>query len=149
MIAIVIIVIFTLDRLTKYWASSVLMGNAGIEVIKGFFDLSYLENTGAAFGILSGRLTFLTLIPIVVLVYLAYKYYKTETKNVLLKLSGGMIAAGALGNLYDRIFYGYVVDFISIHYKSMYYFPTFNVADISITIGTFLIIIYVLKYVED
>lgn len=149
MIAIVITLIFTLDRLTKYWATKVLMDNEGISIIKGFFDFSYLENTGAAFGMLSGKLIFLTLIPIVVLVFLAYKYYKTKTKNVLLKLSGGMIAAGALGNLYDRIFYGYVVDFISVHYKNLYYFPTFNVADMSITIGTFLIIIYVLKYVED
>lgn len=149
MIGIIAVIIFILDRLTKHWATSTLMGTSGIVIIKDFFDFSYLENTGAAFGILEGKLIFLTIIPLIVIGYLGYKYYKTKNKNMLLRTSAGMLVAGALGNLYDRFFYGYVVDFISVHYKNVYYFPTFNVADISITIGTFLMIIYVLKYVED
>ena len=149
MIGIITVVIFILDRLTKNWAATSLMGTDGIIVIKDFFDFSYLENTGAAFGMLQGKLIFLTIIPLIVIGYLGFKYYKIKNKNILLKISAAMLSAGALGNLYDRFVYGYVVDFISVHYKNIYYFPTFNIADISITIGTFLMIIYVLKYVEN
>jgi signal peptidase II len=62
-----------------------------------------------------------------------------------MKISFGLIISGAIGNIYDRIVYEYVVDFILLHYKDVYYFPTFNIADMLVVFGTAILAIYILK----
>lgn len=142
---IIIILGIILDRVTKIWASSSLT-NSSVEVIPNFFKLEYLENRGAAFGILQNKQWFLIVFTSLILVFVAYfliRYRKENHKIINISLS--MIIAGALGNLFDRIVYKYVIDFICVHYKDIYYFPTFNVADMFVVIGTFLLAIYIIK----
>lgn len=148
MIYAIIIIGLVLDYFTKIWAVDTLKGKADITVIEGFFDLSYLENRGAAFGIFQGRAYLLAAVTLVIMGVLLFNYYKAKKKTWLLTASTGLILTGAVGNLIDRVRFGFVVDFISWHWKDVYYFPSFNVADICITIGTGLLVIYILKEVD-
>jgi len=137
-----------LDYVTKIWAIDTLKGKADITVIEGFFDFSYLENRGAAFGIFQGRVYLLAFVTMIIMAVLFVMYQKTKKKTKLLTISTALILTGAIGNLIDRLRYGFVVDFISWHWKNTYYFPTFNVADICITVGTGLLILYIIKEVD-
>jgi signal peptidase II len=142
---IIIIAGILLDRITKIWAASSLLGNGDIVIIKGFFSLSYLENRGAAFGIFQNRVYLLAAVTIIVLLGMVYYMLRYKPESRLLKISFAFIISGALGNLYDRISYNYVVDFIMFHYKEVYYFPSFNVADMLVVSGTALMLLYLIK----
>lgn len=148
MIYLIFVLGMLLDYSTKIWAIRVLKDQNDITVVKGFFDFSYLENRGAAFGIFQGRVYLLAAVTVVIMAVLFVMYQKTKKKTRLLTISTAMILTGAIGNLVDRLRYGFVVDFISWHWKDAYYFPTFNVADICITVGTGLLILYIIKEVE-
>lgn len=148
MIYVLFIIGLVLDYVTKIWAVDTLKGQSDITVIEGYFDLSYLENRGAAFGIFQGRAYLLAAVTVVIMGVLLFNYYKAKKKTWLLSVSTALILTGAMGNLIDRVRYGFVVDFISWHWKDVYYFPSFNVADICITIGTGLLVIYILKEVD-
>ncbi|MBP9920537.1 signal peptidase II [Proteiniclasticum ruminis] len=148
MIYLIFILGMLLDYVTKIWAIGTLKGQPDITVIEGFFDFSYLENRGAAFGIFQGRVYLLAFVTIIIMAVLFVMYQKTKKKTKLLTISTALIMTGAIGNLIDRLRYGFVVDFISWHWKNTYYFPTFNVADICITVGTGLLILYIIKEVE-
>lgn len=148
MIYIIFVIGLILDYVTKIWAIDTLKGKPDITIINGFFDLSYLENRGAAFGIFQGRVYLLAAVTIVIIGGFYFNYLRTKKKTLLFTVSTALILTGALGNLIDRLRYGFVVDFISWHWKGAYYFPTFNVADICVTIGTGLLVIYILKEVD-
>ena len=144
--ALIIISGFILDRLSKLWVLDSLVGNP-ITVVKDFFYLRHLENEGAAFSILQGKTLLLTVLTSIVALVLVYVLVKNKDK--FLRTTISIILAGALGNLYDRIFRGSVVDFLEFHFGS-YVFPTFNVADTLVVIGTILLAIYILFiYKED
>ena len=134
-----------LDRLTKVWALSSLKDNNGIILIKDLFGLEYLENRGAAFGIMQNKLIFLALATLLVISGMIYYIIVYKPKSIFLRISLAMIIGGALGNLYDRLIYKYVVDFILIHYKDVYYFPTFNIADMLVVVGTLILAISIVK----
>lgn len=142
-ILIIIIGVF-LDRVSKVYAVNNFIENP----IQGnFLNFTYLENRGAAFGILQdSRLFFiiLTIAIVVGLIYYFVKNYKTNLK--ILNIALALIISGALGNFYDRLFQGYVVDFLEFAFVR---FPVFNVADILVTVGSFLIIIYLLFFEES
>ncbi|KOM97310.1 signal peptidase [Clostridium botulinum] len=142
---IVLILGIFLDRISKIWALNTLASGKDIVVIKNLFTFSYLENRGAAFGIFQNRLIFLSLITAIVIFGVVYFIVKYKPTSKLLKISLSLIISGAIGNLIDRIYYKFVVDFIMLHYKDVYYFPTFNVADMLVVIGTVLLAIYILK----
>lgn len=148
MIYIIFVIGLILDYITKIWALDTLRGKPDITIIKGFFDLSYLENRGAAFGIFQGRVYLLAAVTLIIIGGFFFYYLRTKKKTLLFTISTALILTGAIGNLIDRLRYGFVVDFISWHWKDVYYFPTFNVADICITIGTGLLVIYILKEVD-
>lgn len=135
---IFIALIIILDQLTKYLIQANIDLNHTVPIIDGIFHLTYIHNSGAAFNILenkTGLLIFMPLIiTIIVLVYLVKKR-KTEHWTILLSMS--LIAAGGIGNLIDRVAYGYVVDFFDFRI-----FPIFNIADISVCCGCGLLIIY-------
>jgi signal peptidase II len=144
--ALIIIGGFILDRLSKLWVLDSLVGNP-ITVIKDFFYLRHLGNEGAAFGILQGKTLFLTIMTSIVALVLVYILIKN--KNKFLRTTLSLILGGALGNLYDRITKGSVVDFLEFHFGA-YTFPTFNLADTLVVIGTILLAIYILFiYKED
>jgi signal peptidase II len=134
-----------LDRLSKIWALGALKENSAVILIKDFFGLEYLENRGAAFGILQNKLILLALVTLLVISGMIYYIIAYKPKSKLIRISFALIISGALGNLYDRLFYKYVVDFILIHYKDVYYFPTFNIADMLVVLGTFVLMISILK----
>ena len=134
-----------LDRLSKLWALSVLKQSNGTIIIKDFFKLEYLENRGAAFGILQNKLILLALVTLIVIGVMIYYIIKYKPKSKFLRISFALIISGALGNLYDRLFYKYVVDFILFHYKDIYYFPTFNIADSLVVVGTLILAISIVK----
>lgn len=146
---LLIALVLILDRLTKLWALNVLTKVPEIVIIKNFLSFSYLENRGAAFGILQNKVSLLVIVTLVVVMGIIYYLIKYKPSSRLLKLSLSFIIGGALGNLFDRIFYKYVVDFILIHYKDVFYFPTFNAADMAVVIGTFLLIFYLIKEDEN
>jgi len=127
-----------IDRLSKSAAKKLLLGKS-ITIIPGIFNLTYAENPGAAFSILSSgnelvRKTFLIVIPTAIVSLLLYYGLVKGTKDRLSASALGLICGGALGNLYDRVLYGKVVDFLDFHFKG-YHYPTFNVADACVFIG--------------
>lgn len=142
---IIIIIGIFLDRITKIWVLKTLKGGNDIVVIKNLFSFQYLENRGAAFGIFQGKTLLLAMITLIVVGGIIYYLIKYRPQSKIMKIGLGFIIAGALGNLYDRIVYKYVVDFILVHYKDVYYYPTFNVADIFVVMGTLMLAIFILK----
>lgn len=148
---ILFVILTVIDRITKNWAVIRLLDNEAIPVIPGILELFYLPNgnTGAAFGILSGhRILFLVIAFIVVaaIIYLLWNMpedRKYRPVSILLVF----IAAGGVGNMIDRFFNGYVVDFI---YISAINFPIFNVADMYVSVCTIVLALIVLfKLKED
>ena len=124
-----LLALFALDRATKIWALRDLRVIGFIPVLP-FFSLTYVENTGMAFGLGHHRNLFFTALTILLLPVLFYLQWSWSQKNRWIQAGLILVTAGAVGNLYDRIAYGYVVDFLYIHY-----WPVFNVADSCITVG--------------
>lgn len=130
-----------LDQWTK-WFFLVNKDNfKDFEIIKGFFYLTYVENRGAAFGILQNFRWFFIILTVIALAVMVWYFIKNQ--NNMLRLSLSFIMAGAVGNFIDRLFRGFVVDFFDF-YPFGYNFPVFNVADICVNIGVFFLLIYVL-----
>ncbi|MCM0650398.1 signal peptidase II [Clostridium swellfunianum] len=142
---LIVLIGIILDRITKIWALRSLATGNDIIVIKDLFAFSYLENRGAAFGIFQNRVLPLAVMTSLVIVGMVYYLVKYKPVSKLLRYSLALIIAGALGNLIDRLAYRFVVDFILLHYKDVYYFPTFNVADMFVVVGTILLAICILK----
>jgi signal peptidase II len=145
---IIIVVGLFLDRITKLWSKNTIKGKDDIVLIKDFFGLTYTENRGAAFSILQNKVIFLALITSIVIIAMVYYLIKLRQGSTLIKVSLSLIISGALGNLIDRVYYRYVVDFIMFHYKDVYTFPIFNVADTMVVIGTGLLALYIIKDVN-
>lgn len=136
-----VIVFVGLDQLTKYIVSSKMVLDSSITVIPKIFELTYIKNDGAAFGMLSGKQTLLIIVTVVAMILISlYAIIDRKKLSKLEELSLGMIVGGGIGNLIGRITEGCVTDFFNIHI-----IPVFNVADIGITIGCLLLIIAVLK----
>lgn len=132
-----------LDQYTKYLAVIHLKDNKPFIIINGILELNYLENTGAAFGVLENQKAFFIFVAVVVLSVIGYVLLKTpdHKKYGILHISLSLIAAGAIGNMIDRIRLNYVVDFI---YFSLINFPIFNVADMYVTVSTAVLMILLL-----
>ena len=137
-------VLTAIDQWTKSLAVAGLKGKEPFVIWKGVFELLYSENRGAAFGVLQGKHGFFFLVAACVFVAALYVTWKLpdEKKFVPLRICITLITAGAAGNLIDRVVQGYVVDFIRFAFWNR--FPTFNVADIAITVGVALLVIYIL-----
>ena len=131
---IVSLLVVILDRITKIVVENLLDGKV-IDVIKNFFYLTFVKNEGAAFSILENKVFLLSILGVLALVALIYIITKYNKNNIgYFFLIGGLI-----GNLIDRIFLGYVIDFIGFNIFS-YSFPIFNIADIFIVLGAIFII---------
>lgn len=144
---IAVILGVALDQYTKHLAITHLQGNP-ITIIEGVFELRYLENRGAAFGLLQNQQIFFLMIGIITLFFLVYLYIRMpQTKKfVLLRICMISITAGAIGNMIDRARFQYVVDFL---YFELIDFPIFNVADIFATVATFGLVILLLFYYKE
>lgn len=132
-----------LDQWTKALAVEHLKDNASIVLLPGIFELQYLENTGAAFGILNNQLWFFYIVTIVMSSVIIWVYFKLPKTRYYLPVHMILIflVAGALGNFIDRVSNHYVIDFF---YFSLINFPIFNVADIYVTVGVALLCVLIL-----
>lgn len=131
-----LLVMIGLDQLTKWWAYTHLQPQGSISLLP-FFRLTYLENRGAAFGIMYGFTWLLSVATIGILLFLIYYYLKQPKGKpyTYLKVCLVLMGAGGAGNLIDRLFRGFVIDFFHVILGS-YHFPVFNVADIFVVMGT-------------
>ncbi len=146
---LLVAVTLILDRWTKALIQSRFELNESANLVDGFFNITYVRNTGVAFGIFSSISSpaksallsvFTAIAAIVVVVYSV----RSPVRNRLLQAAYGLILGGALGNLYDRLAYGYVVDFLEFYVRS-YHWPSFNVADSAISTGVVLLAIEIIR----
>ncbi len=141
----IFITILAADQISKYWVRAELVLFEVRELIPGLFNLVYFTNTGAAFGLLAGdntigrRLFFVgvTLLALL-LIFILYRQVRDQGRLPLLALT--LIAAGAVGNLIDRVIFGAVTDFLDFYWRG-YHWPAFNVADSAITVGVVLFLV--------
>ena len=142
-------VILIADQLTKFIVDQTMPLHHSIPIIEDLFSLTYIRNTGAAFGILSGsaaafRLPFLLLFSTVAIVFIVLMLRRLPDRETGLITALAFILGGAIGNLIDRIAYGEVIDFLDF-YWSRFHWPAFNLADSFITIGVLITVYYLIK----
>ncbi|MBE5950232.1 MAG: signal peptidase II [Lachnospiraceae bacterium] len=146
--AIVLVILVLIDQISKYFVRGYVKGNP-VSVWEGVFSLYYHENRGSVWGILQGKVDFLLIVSIFLFVVLIYVYVRMPKQKQYASLLwiDVFLLAGALGNTIDRLFLGYVTDFL---YFELINFPIFNIADCYITVCAFLtIILAVTKYKDD
>lgn len=144
-----IIALVILDQYTKSLAVVYLKDKPAYNIINGVLELNYLENKGAAFGMLQNQKAFFIFVAFVILGVIGYVLYKMpdDKKYRVLHLLLSLIAAGAIGNMIDRIRLDYVVDFI---YFVLINFPIFNVADMYVSLSTVaLVFLLLFRYKEN
>jgi signal peptidase II len=142
-VSLVLGAVLVLDQASKLLVMRHIAPFSSIRVIPGFFDLIYVRNPGAAFGILAGarsawRVVFFVAISLAAMAVIAVLIRKTSDRLALVAYA--LIGGGALGNLMDRVRFGEVVDFIDWYYRT-WHWPTFNIADSAITVGVGLLVV--------
>lgn len=147
--SILAIVILILDQVTKFWAYGRLRTGPDITVIDGLFKLSYTENPGIAFGMLSEsesalKIWLLAAVSLAAVAVVIYFAIKAPPNNRLMMVALMCVLGGIIGNLIDRVRLGVVIDFILL-YVGEYRWPTFNIADAAICIGAVLLSIDILR----
>lgn len=146
--ALYFLLLLALDQVTKYLARIYLQKDGPISIIPGVLKLQYHENTGAVWGIMTGKTLLLTVLSIVLFLVLFFIYFKIPQKRRLLPIQiiWVFIMAGAIGNIIDRITLNYVVDFI---YIELIDFPIFNLADNYLTLSSILLLILGIFYYKE
>ena len=134
---LVALAVILLDQASKEWVRGAFGLHESIPVIPGFFDLTYIRNTGAAWGMFSGQNLALSLLAFGMLVVLVVFRRKLLPPGRLHRVALGLLCGGIVGNLFDRLRLDYVTDFLDFHFRGAH-FPAFNVADSAICAGVFL-----------
>lgn len=135
------ILIIAADQLSKIAVSKTLDIGRSVTGIKGIFNITYVRNEGAAFGIMDGKTIFLIVFTIAVFGAMVFYVVKYRPKNRWLMWAITLILAGGAGNLIDRVIFGYVRDFIELSFMN---FPVFNIADCAVTVGAVILALYIL-----
>ena len=144
------IIIFLIDQLTKWAIHSNMNLYQSIPVIENFFYLTYVTNDGMAFGLsLPGGQIVLSGLSIIMTIVLGYLFWLERHGHILIKLALSLIIAGAIGNLFDRVSSGEVVDFIHIKLGSIWEWYIFNIADTSVSIGMILFLIHSFYFQDE
>lgn len=143
-----VVLLLWADQFTKHLAVSHLKNGNSVVLIQNVFQLHYLENRGAAFGLLQGQKIWFVVSTscMLILMVLVYLRVPIEKRYRWIRLILTLLTAGALGNLIDRLRLNYVIDFF---YFELINFPIFNVADIYVTVGMALLLITILFYYKD
>lgn len=143
LLLIVVAVVLPIDQLTKVYIDSTMELHQSSTVIEHFFDICYVLNTGAAFGILADsamRVPLLVGVALLAVAIIVWVFGRLGAANQLQRLGLALVCSGAVGNLIDRIRLGAVIDFIDIHWYQ-HHWPAFNVADSAITVGVVLLLL--------
>ena len=133
--------IIIIDQIVKYAVRTFMYLGESIPIIEDVFHLTYVQNRGAAFSILSGSRIFLIAVPLILIAVAIWYLERHKSAHWTLALSLSMIIAGGLGNLIDRIALGFVTDMFDFHF-----WPVFNVADISVCVGAGFLVLYTLVF---
>lgn len=143
-----VILLVALDQIVKVWTLVNLKGQSAITWIDGVFELSYVENRGAAFGMLQNKVWVFALFTLIVAGAMVYIYYKipSTSKYNLLRIALVTLFSGAIGNLIDRVGRQYVVDMFHFYW---FEFPVFNVADMYVVVSCFGLMTLMLFYYKD
>lgn len=147
--ALIIALLVVIDQISKVIAYNTLAVNGNASTIKNaVFSFYYVENTGISFSMLNSKMTLIIIITTIILICLLYVLIKTPKTLYYMPFSItlSVIVAGAIGNLYDRIFRGYVIDFIMLEFIS---FPVFNFADIFVCVGLLVLVILIFFRYKD
>lgn len=145
MYEIIVAILIGLDQIIKYWALHYLKEVGSIPVINNIFNLTYVENRGAAFGMLQNNQTIFIVVALIASLYGLY-YLKTKKVNNIGKVGILLVISGAIGNLIDRVRLGFVVDYLDFHIIWSY---VFNLADCFVVVGTILLCIYIITSEEE
>jgi signal peptidase II len=145
--------VFILDHFTKWLVRSRMELHEAIELIPGYARISYVRNSGVAFGLFADiqsvwKPYILASMAVIAVVVILMYSARMPSNRVLLQLALAITLGGILGNFTDRILHGFVVDFIEFHIKEVFHWPTFNVADSAITIGIALLLVDTVKHPE-
>ena len=135
------IILLIIDIVIKLIISNKLIFNQSIKVINNFFYITYVKNTGVAWSILSGKINLIIVITLIIIAILIIYIFNKKSYSVLEIISYSMILSGSIGNLIDRIIYGYVIDYLDFNILG-YNYPIFNFADMCIVIGIILILTF-------
>ena len=144
---IIVLVTVFLDQISKHFVVLYLKGQRPLKIIEGLLSFTYVENRGAAFGILQNRKLFfvaVTVVTLIILMYIFLRYYKYLNLWTISSLS--MIMGGTIGNFIDRMSLDYVVDFISLRFFNRYNFAVFNLADTFIVVGAIMLMLYIMIF---
>ncbi|NMA74121.1 MAG: signal peptidase II [Bacteroidales bacterium] len=136
---ILTIILVTIDQITKYLTVQNLVLFEVKEIIPKFLSFTYIQNSGAAWSLLEGKMWFFYIITLIVVAFLLYYLYTEGRKDKILGVILSIILAGTLGNFIDRVLFQYVVDMIKLEFIN---FPIFNVADMLLTIGVAVLLFY-------
>ena len=140
---ILFVVLLMIDQITKWIVDTNMQLQQSMDVIPGFFRITYLQNTGAAWSMLEGKMWFFYIITIIALAVMVYFYIKSKKGDILFQTGIVCMMAGTVGNLIDRVMLQHVRDFLDFLILG-YDFPVFNVADMALCFGVFLIIVDIL-----
>lgn len=143
---IIALTVLLLDQATKALVRRFVAHIGMIEVIKGFFEISYVENTGATFGMFSGQNRIFIVVSFIAIIFM-FIYYRQFKDSLWMRVSLGFLLGGAMGNLVDRIVFQYVIDFIRVRYwfLQLRWWPSYNIADAAVCIGAIMLIIGVMR----
>lgn len=139
-----------IDQATKYITLTLLKPVGNIDIINGFFSLTYVENRGAAFGMMQGGKWIFVMLTVIVCMFCVFYYSKLAVQNKLFSVRTAivLVCSGAVGNLIDRLFRGYVVDMLNFNIFG-YDFPVFNFADICVCTGAFLLVMGIMFFDKE
>lgn len=135
-------VLVIIDQIIKYFISAYLQPVGSVSVIDSIFSLTYVENKGVAFGMFSDMRWIFIALTSILLVIIIFYMFKKRPKGKFFYVCAALIIGGGIGNLIDRIFYGYVIDYLSLSFFP----PVCNFADYCITAGTIMLVIYLLFF---
>ncbi|AKS67366.1 signal peptidase II [Staphylococcus schleiferi] len=141
---LIVVLILIADQVTKFVIRTQMAVGESFNVIPHFLSITSHRNNGAAWGILSGKITFFYIITVIILIALVVFFIKEAKNQMMMQIAISLLFAGALGNFIDRVRTGEVVDFVDTVIFG-YDFPIFNIADASLTIGVILLVIILLK----
>ena len=139
---ILTVLIIAVDQIIKHIVSNQLSFGEVVTVVPNVLSLTYMENRGAAFGILQDKQTFFIVIGVLIVLIFGYIIVANKINNKMFFFSAALIVGGGIGNLIDRTIHGYVIDYL----QRSFFSPVCNLADYCITVGTVLLVIYLLFY---